>query len=192
MNRSDRSPSANLITVWDPLVRIFHWSLVSLFFIAYLTEDDWLDLHSFAGYSIMALLLFRICWGLIGTRYARFSSFVTGPDRVVKYLKSIWQGNPEHHVGHNPAGGAMIIVMLILLLLICFSGIATLATEGAGPLAGTFIATLSDDWLEEIHEALANLMLAAVALHVAGVLISSLLHHENLVKAMFNGRKRAE
>ncbi len=138
------NPTENTtVKVWDPFVRIFHWSLVSLFNIAYATEDDWLDLHSFAGYGIAGLLLFRIIWGLMGTDYARFSSFVATPGRVLQYLKSLFTRHPEHYVGHNPAGGLMIPVMLVLLLLSTATGIATLATEGMGPLAETFVANLS-------------------------------------------------
>ncbi|WP_210394810.1 cytochrome b/b6 domain-containing protein [Motiliproteus sediminis] len=191
MNTHSAQPANNrTLTVWDPLVRIFHWSLVICFVIAFATEDDWLYLHSFAGYTIVGLLLFRICWGLIGTRYARFSSFVAGPTGVKRYLKSLFSRHPEHHIGHNPAGGAMILLMMLLLLAVSFSGMATLATEGLGPLAGTFVAGWSEDWLEEIHEALANLMLLMVVVHVAGVVVSSLLHHENLIRAMIDGRKR--
>jgi len=178
------------ITVWDPLIRIFHWSLVICFIVAFVTEDDWLYLHSYAGYTIVGLLLFRIVWGVIGTHYARFSSFVTGPDAIKRYLKSLPTRHPEPHVGHNPAGGAMILVMIALLLLTALSGMATIAPDGLGPLANTFVAGLSEHWLEEIHETLANLMLLMVVVHVGGVVVSSVLHRENLVRAMINGRKR--
>jgi cytochrome b len=177
------------IRVWDPLVRIFHWSLVAFFIIAFITEDDWLYLHSFAGYSISGLLIFRILWGVIGTRHARFSDFVTTPKTVRAYLRSMLTGRPKHYIGHNPAGGMMIIGLLVVLLLTAVSGMATLATEGLGPLANTFFASWSDDWLEEIHEALANLSLLLVIVHIAGVLVSSIAHRENLVKAMIDGHK---
>lgn len=178
--------------VWDPLVRIFHWSLVSFFILAYITEDDWLYLHSFAGYAITGLLLFRICWGLIGTRYARFSSFVTHPKSVIDYLKSLLRGHPQHFIGHNPAGGVMILLLIAILLLTALTGMATLATEGLGPLADTFFAAVSEDLLEESHEALANLTLALIIVHVAGVIVSSVLHRENLIRAMIDGRKRTQ
>lgn len=184
----DRAPAPQ-IRVWDPLVRIFHWSLVLFFIIAFITEDDWLSLHNVAGYVITGLLIFRIFWGLIGTRYARFSSFVTAPSQVRDYLRSMLAGRPKHYLGHNPAGGLMIIVMLVVLLLTAFSGMATLAPEGSGPLANTFFSSWSEDWLEEIHETLANLSLLLVIVHVAGVIVGSLVHRENLVKAMINGRK---
>ncbi len=191
MNYSSHPEPSGRVVVWDPLVRIFHWSLVACFIITFVTEDDWLLLHSIAGYCISGLLLFRICWGLIGTRYARFSSFVVSPAKVLDYLKSLARGRPDHYLGHNPAGGLMIVVMMVMLLLVSLTGIITLATEGLGPLAGTFFASLSEDLLEEIHEALANLMLLLVIAHIAGVIVSSFVHRENLVRAMFDGRKPA-
>lgn len=175
--------------VWDPLIRIFHWSLVGFFFLAFLTEDDWLYLHSFAGYAITGLLLFRVVWGLIGTRYARFSSFVVTPRSVISYLKSLLGRHPQHYTGHNPAGSVMVLLLMGTLFLTVLTGMATLATEGLGPLANTFFASFSEDLLEEIHEALANLMVVFIGVHVAGVVVSSLLHRENLIRAMLDGRK---
>ncbi|MEH6650982.1 MAG: cytochrome b/b6 domain-containing protein [Motiliproteus sp.] len=176
--------------VWDPFVRIFHWSLVAFVVLAYITEDDWLTLHSFAGYAITGLLLFRICWGLIGSRYARFSSFVAKPSSVIDYLKSLFGGHPKHFTGHNPAGGAMVFLLLMMLLLIVFTGMATLATEGSGPLASTFFAQFSEDVLEDIHEALADFLMLLILLHIGGVIVSSFIHRENLVRAMLDGRKK--
>jgi cytochrome b len=175
--------------VWDPYIRIFHWSLVAFFIIAFLTEDDWLYLHSFAGYSITGLLMFRVCWGMIGTRYARFSSFVTSPHTALGYIKSLLTKNPRHYLGHNPAGGMMIVLLMSVLLLTAFTGMAALATDGLGPLADTVFANLSDDLLEEVHEALANLMLLLIVVHVGGVIVSSVIHRENLIRAMLDGRK---
>ncbi|WP_242521629.1 cytochrome b/b6 domain-containing protein [Motiliproteus sp. SC1-56] len=191
MKRSDTMGPDRWVRVWDPLVRLFHWSLAGFFLIAYLTEDDWLDLHSVAGYAVVGLLLFRVAWGFIGTRHARFTDFVASPGTVGRYLGSLLRGQPAHYEGHNPAGGLMILLMLVVLALTCFTGVVTLASEGLGPLSGTFLAGLSEELFEELHEGLANLMLGLVVVHVAGVLVSSLAHHENLVRAMITGRKRA-
>ena len=194
------------VQVWDIAVRIFHWSLVASFFIAYLSEDDFETLHVYAGYLVLALISFRLVWGIIGTKYARFTSFVYGPDRVKRYLAGIVKGRPEHYLGHNPAGGLMIVVMLLILFAVSFSGLKTYATEGKGPLAQAEITLVSpayahDDehggkkkrpghkFWEEVHEVLANLMLLLVFVHIAGVVVSSLVHRENLVRAMVDGKK---
>jgi len=183
------------VTVWDPLVRLFHWSLVSAFFIAYFTEDDLLDLHVYAGYFIAGLLTFRLIWGFVGSRHARFSDFVKRPGEVWRYLKSIVTRHPKRYLGHNPAGGAMVIALLVSLLLTTVSGIAIYgAGESAGPLAAS-LSGIGDFWadaLEETHEFFANATLALVFFHVLGVLMASFQHQENLVKAMVDGRKPAD
>jgi cytochrome b len=184
--------SRRTVIVWDPLVRIFHWSLAAFFFTAYLTEDDLLSVHVYAGYAVAGLVAFRIVWGIIGTRHARFSDFVTGPGDVMRYLGRLFTGRPRHYIGHNPAGAAMVIFLLISLAATTFTGMVVLASEGGGPLAGTMFATLSEESFEEVHEFLANFTLFLVALHVAGVLVSSFLHRENLVRAMISGRKELD
>ncbi len=181
------------LRVWDPLVRIFHWSLVLFFFTAYLSEDDFESLHVWAGYTVAGLVTFRIIWGLIGTRHARFSDFVYSPANVFRYLIALPAGRAARYIGHNPAGGAMIIALLISLAGTTLFGMALYgADEHAGPLAGTWLASFGEHDLEEVHEFFANLTLALVGLHVAGVLISSLLHRENLIRAMITGRKAAD
>lgn len=175
--------------VWDPLVRIFHWSLAAFFFIAYLTEDDLLTVHVYAGYAVAGLVGFRLLWGVIGTRHARFSDFVTGPGAVRRYLGQLFTGKAPHYLGHNPAGAAMIIVLLASLAATAFTGAVLIAGDGQGPLAGTVFAALSGESFEETHEFFANFTLFLVGLHVAGVVVSSLLHRENLVRAMITGRK---
>lgn len=177
------------VPVWDPLVRVFHWSLASFFFIAYLTEDEFLSVHVYAGYAVLGLVLFRLVWGLIGTRHARFSDFVTAPGEAMRYLGRLLTGRARHYTGHNPAGGAMVLALLISLVLTGFFGMALIAGDGNGPLAATFVATWSGEWVEDAHEFFANFTLFLVILHVSGVLISSLLEGRNLVKAMITGRK---
>lgn len=182
------------VKVWDPLVRVFHWTLVAAFAVAYVTEDDWLTLHVYAGYLIIGLLAVRVLWGLVGTRHARFSDFWYGPARAFAYGREVLLARAPRYLGHNPAGGLMIFCLLGCLVLISVSGLAAYAVEErAGPLAG-MLGGLGGDWgdaFEEIHEFLANATLALVAVHVAGVVVESLLHRENLVRAMFTGRKRA-
>jgi len=184
------------VKVWDPAVRIFHWSLVVAFFLAYLTEDDLMDLHAVAGYAALGLVGFRILWGLIGTRHARFTDFVYRPAMVLAYLKDVVSLHARRYLGHNPAGGVMVLALLASVLITCITGLVVYGAgeEHAGPLAGWFVGAgeFWEEAFEEVHEFFANFTLALVFAHVAGVIASSLLHRENLVKAMFTGRKRTE
>lgn len=193
--RTGQPPKTSWIKVWDPLVRVFHWTLVAAFATAFIVEDELLGVHTWAGYLVLGLIAVRLVWGFIGTRHARFSDFVRGPGAVLGYLRNLFNPNAPRHLGHNPAGGAMVIVLLLLVTATGLSGLATYgAQEMAGPLAGMLsgVSSQTGHWFEETHEVLANLTLAAIVLHVLGVLISSLAHRENLVRAMFDGRKRGE
>ena len=181
---------ADTIKVWDPLLRIFHWSLVLSFSLAYITEDDWLSLHVVAGYTVMMLIAFRILWGLVGPRYARFTQFIKSPAEVLIYIRKMLSFNVPHYLGHNPAAAAMILSLLLSIVLVSFSGMIIIAAEGQGPLANTFLAAINAEWMEEIHEFFANFTLVLVIMHVVGVLFSSLLEGQNLVKAMITGRKK--
>jgi len=205
----------NQVRVWDPLVRLFHWSLVAAFVIAYLSGEEESLVHVYAGYFIIGLLVFRVVWGFVGTRYARFSDFLYSPARTVQYLKSLFSGTPEHFTGHNPAGGWMVILLLIALLSTSYTGLKVYAAEGYGPLASgadgvTLMATAyagedddheaaggdreeqeGEEFWEELHEVSANLTVLLVLIHVAGVVVSSRLHRENLVRAMITGNKNA-
>ena len=207
--------SQNTIKVWDPLVRIFHWSLVVFFTIAFLTGEEAELLHAYAGYVVIGLVLFRILWGFIGPEHARFKDFVFGPGKVIQYLKSLASGSTQRYVGHNPAGGYMVVLMLATLLVVTFTGLKAYAAEGHGPLAANAeISIISiakavegdrkgngagergknkgDKYWEEIHEATSNFMLGLIVLHILGVVIYSRLHKENLVKAMITGEKDSE
>lgn len=185
--------TSNEVKVWDPLVRVFHWSLVTAFIVAFVTEDHYLGLHVQAGYTIIGLVLFRLLWGVIGTRHARFADFVRGPQAVLAYLKSLLTRQPSHHLGHNPAGGWMVLALLVALLLTTLTGLLTygIGESAAGPFAalGGNPGGFWSEAMEEVHEVLANLTLLLVFIHVAGVIVSSVLHHENLVRAMLTGRK---
>ncbi len=180
------------IKVWDPLVRLFHWSLVVAFLVAYISEDDFMTLHTYAGYTIMGLLAFRLVWGVIGTRHARFSDFVRPPHEVLAYLKDMAALKAKRYLGHNPAGGAMIVALLVSLLLTTLSGLGAYGIEGGGPLAGWLygVGEFGKEALEEVHEFFANFTLLLICIHVAGVLLGGILHRENLVRAMFTGTKQ--
>jgi len=180
------------IKVWDPLVRFFHWALVSAFTIAYITEDDFLTIHSWAGYLILSLLCIRFVWGFIGTRYARFSDFTYSPKNIIQFLKDTLHLSARRYLGHNPAGGAMVFLLMLSLFITTVSGVVLFGVaEQAGPLAHWFTQSESmwADVLEDGHEFFANLSLFLVFLHIAGVLVESLIHKENLVSAMVTGFK---
>ncbi|MDT8388707.1 MAG: cytochrome b/b6 domain-containing protein [Thiogranum sp.] len=187
--------ATNEIKVWDLLTRVFHWSLATAFFVAYLTEDDWMDVHVYAGYTIAGLIAFRLVWGWTGTRHARFRDFVRPPREVLAYLKDMVLFHPKRYLGHNPAGGAMVMALLVSLLITVLTGVSVYgAEEMAGPLAGVFanVSESMGDVMEELHEFFANFTLFLVVLHVVGVVLAGLQHGENLVHAMINGKKRAE
>ena len=181
------------VRVWDPFVRIFHWSLVLSFTVAWLSGEEVETLHAWAGYAVFGLVLLRLVWGFIGTRHARFNDFVFPPATVKAFVGDTLQLRARRYLGHNPAGGAMIILMLLCLVLASLTGFAVYGIEeGAGPLA--MLAGSSgalEEVFEETHELFANLVLLLVVIHVAGVAVESLIHKDNLVKAMFTGRKQA-
>lgn len=190
-----RDVSRGRVRVWDPLLRLFHWGLAAGFAVAYLVEDDWLALHVWTGYLILGLVAFRLVWGLLGPGYARWADFVKGPGEIVDYLKAVVRADAERHLGHNPAGGAMVVALVASLAATALSGMALYGgQELSGPLAPV-LADLPPAWahvLEDIHEVLANLTLLLVLLHVGGVLWTSLAHRENLIVAMVTGYKRSK
>lgn len=169
------------ILVWDAPTRVFHWSLALSFIVAFLTGDSerWRDVHVVLGYSMAGLIGFRMVWGLIGTRYARFRSFSYGPKRILKYLFSILRGDPKHYPGHNPVGSLAVYLLLAFGVIVAASGVVVYNDIGG-------------EWLEELHEAMANAMLVLVLIHITGVAASSLLHQENLVWAMVTGMKQGD
>lgn len=211
----------NTVRVWDPIVRLGHWTLVLTFFIAYLTEDDFLTQHVWAGYVLGTVIVMRLAWGFIGSAYARFSDFVRSPATTLRYVRDVIGHRARRYIGHNPAGGMMIVALLISLAATTYSGLALYAIEeDAGPLAAWvadnnassgFAAIITnayadederdardghenealEEFWEELHEFFANFTLLLVALHVAGVLYTSYADKENLVKAMVTGRKRS-
>jgi cytochrome b len=175
------TPAASrTVLVWDAPVRVFHWLMVASFGVAWLSAESerWRLLHITAGYTMVGLVAFRVVWGLVGTRHARFANFVRGPRAALDHLAALLGRTPAttHPAGHNPAGGLAIVAMLLLTLAVAGTGWATLNEVGAG-------------WLGDAHEAVAEAMLLLVGVHVTAVFIASWLQRENLVGAMIDGRK---
>jgi cytochrome b len=179
MTRIDRSVGAVRIRVWDPLVRGFHWAVVALVVITFLSEDA-RALHEGSGYVVIGLVLARLAWGVVGTRHARFADFLAGPGTVLAYLRALRHGGARRYLGHNPAGGAMIVALLLTLLATALSGWLSETDAYFGVM-----------WVSDFHRVAADVLLGLIGLHLAGVAVSSLLHRENLVAAMITGRKRA-
>jgi cytochrome b len=197
------------------VVRIFHWSLVASFTIAWLTGEQESRPHVLAGYAVIGLVLIRVVWGFVGTKYARFRDFVYPPSALLAYVREILAGKSKRYLGHNPLGGMMIIALLLSLLAASVTGLVLQgAKEGTGPFAAIAVSTSvtapavisravaddddkennggngeADETWKELHEFFANLSLLLVALHIMGVIVGSLVHRENLVRAMFTGRK---
>jgi cytochrome b len=169
----------NKILVWDWPVRIGHWLMVGGFCLAWLTAESetFRLVHVFAGSTVLGVATFRLPWGLIGSRYARFKDFVRGPAAVKDYVGGLLRLKPAHHVGHNPAGGWAIVFLLTLGIVTSLIGWAVYNDVGG-------------EWLGELHEGLAAAMLGLVVVHLLGVFSSSLLHGENLARAMLTGRKQ--
>ncbi len=196
-----------MIRVWDPFLRMFHWGLVLAFVAAWLTGDDNESWHIWAGYIAAGLIGFRLIWGLVGPRYARFSQFLRGPGASLRYLRETLRGQAPRYIGHNPAGALMTVAILVTMSATAFTGWLMVEPSRQAYLpdmpqivAPAFADNDGDDdtrqeggeeVLKTAHEVLANLMLVLVGLHIAGVILSSRSHHENLARAMITGRKRA-
>ncbi|WP_348642030.1 cytochrome b/b6 domain-containing protein [Mesorhizobium sp. B2-4-11] len=176
---ADAQPSSQMVRVWDLVVRSFHWALALSFVTAWFTSHSSEVLHHLAGYAAAALVVMRLLWGVVGTPYARFSQFVCDPATVLRYLSAILSGREARYIGHNPAGGAMVVVLM--------------AAMGSTALTGWLMTTdayFGVSWVETAHSLSAHGLLVLVLFHIGGVALASFRHRENLVRAMITGRKR--
>ncbi|MEF8793369.1 cytochrome b/b6 domain-containing protein [Thiohalorhabdus sp.] len=211
------TPHPGKVRVWDPWIRISHWLLAGAFFVAYFVVEEPMAVHVWAGYLIGALIAIRIVWGVIGPRHARFADFVPSPGRLRRYVADLFRSREPRHLGHNPAGGVMVVALLLSLAATVGTGLMVYgAEEKAGPLGDWYavggtalhvVATARADeaggheesgedheeaeTLEELHEFFANVTLFLVGLHIAGVVLTSLREGQNLPRAMITGRKHA-
>jgi cytochrome b len=168
------------VRVWDPLVRIGHWTLVAAIVVAWFTRHGGGRVHELAGYLVIAVVVLRLLWGVFGTRYARFAQFVRAPAATLRYSLQLLARREPRHLGHNPLGGWMIVALLTTAWLAAGSGWLYTTDRFWGV-----------EWMEELHEELSNLILVLAGVHIAGVVVESLRHRENLVAAMLHGDKRA-
>ncbi len=174
------APANRRVRVWDPLVRIFHWTVAGgvLANLTFLREArDW---HVNIGYLVVAALAIRIGWGFVGRGHARFASFVPGPRGLTHYMSAMIKRREPRYVGHNPAGAAMIVLLMVLLAIVSATGwmMGLDAFWGVG-------------WVETVHEVSANILTGAIALHIIGAIVESARHRENLPLSMVTGYKRA-
>jgi len=176
---SDPGGGQTMVAVWDPLVRLFHWSMVASFAVAWFSAARSDDIHMWAGYVAALLVAIRLLWGLAGTRHARFSDFVRSPAAVIAYLRDVAVNREARYLGHNPAGGAMIVLLLAAISVTAFTG----WLETTDTYYGV-------QWVQDTHSYVAHGMLLLIALHLCGVALASVRHKENLVRAMITGRKR--
>ncbi|MES1979893.1 MAG: cytochrome b/b6 domain-containing protein [Pseudomonadota bacterium] len=172
----------NTVKVWDGLVRLLHWLLVLSVALAWLSTlgFGWVRAHEPAGYAALAVVVTRVIWGFAGSRHARFAQFVRKPRAVRNYALQLKSGREPRYAGHNPLGGWMVVLLL--------------AVVGALGITGWLYTTdyfWGTAWLDQLHGALAWVLLLLIAGHLGGVLVTSYRHRENLVGAMFTGRKQA-
>ena len=183
------------VKVWDLPVRLFHWLLVALFLFMFFSgkqKGNWMEWNMYAGYMILALVIFRIMWGFAGSSYARFSSFIAGPGRSIEFAKKLLSRSPAHVAGHNPLGGWMVLILILALLVQAATGMfANDDISIEGPLY-KFVSKELSDRLTAIHYYNFNLLLALAGVHIAAVLFHVFVKKENLVTAMFTGKKNLD
>lgn len=185
------------VRVWDLPVRLFHWMLVILLATSFFSgraAGDWMTLHFWSGYAILTLLLFRIAWGFVGSTTARFTHFVKGPTAWVVYLRNLATGRRTYDVGHNPVGGIMVLVLIFAVLAQAVAGLFSADTD-LGTVNGPLANSIPDKWVDRLtsfHHFWVNVILWLVALHVLAAIIYLVWKRQNLIGAMFTGRKPLE
>lgn len=173
------STAPQTVVIWDGFVRMFHWSVASLFLLDFWVLEDGDPPHEWAGYVLGALVLLRIIWGFVGPKNARFSSFLPTPKSIAAHLHELKTGQFDRRAGHNPIGGAMVLLLLGLLVIVTISGWMLTLDQFWG-----------EDWVEELHEISANITMIAVVFHVSGVVLMQVWTKIPLIQTMVTGRRR--
>lgn len=174
---TDRT-SSSLPLVWDRFVRIFHWTLVLCVLSNFFVFDDGKDVHQWTGYLAVCLVVMRIIWGFVGTKHARFSDFFPTPTRIIHHIQALKSGVREEHAGHNPLGALMMLTLISVVLCLGITG-----------WMQTLDAFWGEEWLQEIHEFIANTLIALATVHAAAAIVMGRLEKTRLIRAMFTGRK---
>jgi len=195
MSAADTNPrgSQRSVRVWDTPVRVFHWVLVVLVSTSWVTSEiggNAMTYHMWSGYTILTLVVFRIVWGFVGSEHARFGSFLYGPRAIFGYASAMFGSSSRSYPGHNPLGGVSVVLMLASLLLQASTGLFAnddILTEG--PLA-KFVSGATSSLLTTIHRYNFYVLVVLIAIHIAAVLFYLVVKRENLIGAMFTGRKR--
>ena len=190
MSRSSSAPS---LRVWDLPTRLYHWLqavlVASALATGFLAPEWWMGVHVWLGYGVAGLVVFRLIWGVLGSEYSRFTSFIFAPRQIWEHVRGVIGGHPSHFIGHNPLGAVMVFAMISAIAGIGVSGFVALGgAENQGPLAG-FVGFTVGDGAVQVHLILAIALMVMIALHVAGVLAQSWLGRESLISAMITGRK---
>lgn len=175
----NKSHAVQTVRVWDPFVRFFHWGLVACVLVNFFVTQDGKALHQWLGYVAAGLVAARIVWGFVGTRHARFADFFPTPARVRDHLRALFSGRPDFHPGHNPLGAVMVLALIALVLSLGLTGYLQTADRFFG-----------EEWLQDLHEGLANALIGLATLHLAAALLMSRFEKVNLVAAMITGVKR--
>lgn len=178
-NTSSAAASTSSVKVWDPFVRIFHWSLVTCIVLNQFVLEAGETAHEWTGYTASALVLLRLVWGFVGGRHARFANFFPTPQRLGRHLQALRRGEQPHYDGHNPLGALMMLALMVLVLSLGLTG-----------WLQTTDAYWGEEWLMELHEWLANGLLLAAGLHAAAAIVMGRLERTRLIRAMITGHKQ--
>lgn len=178
-NTSSAAASTPAVKVWDPFVRIFHWSLVTCIVLNQFVLEAGETAHEWTGYTASALVLLRLVWGFVGGRHARFADFFPTPQRLGRHLQALRRGEQPHYDGHNPLGALMMLALMVLVLSLGLTG-----------WMQTTDAYWGEEWLMELHEWLANGLLLAAGLHAAAAIVMGRLERTRLIRAIITGHKQ--
>jgi cytochrome b len=179
------------IKVWDTPIRLFHWGIVILIGVSWVSQElNWMQIHFLSGYTMLTALLFRLAWGFVGSDTARFSRFLRSPVAALRHLAHLRRREPDMDIGHNAAGGWMVLLMLLLLAVQVGTGLCAnddIASEGPFSRA---VGKDWSDWLSHVHAVNFKVIEIAIVAHLLAIVAYTVIKGHNLVWPMITGRKR--